>query len=222
MLLYGDIDLNIIDGSAIWLVSMAEALSRTKSEVHLVIKAPVHNLRLLDQVRGIRNVNIHQPVIRNPRTQGGMSCEDARARLEQLDSSIHPDVIIARGLEICAEIANSPALANRLWCYITDMAFPRGVMSERQRRLLHQTMTVSRRVFAQTEDARAYIEAMIPVAAGKCLILNPIIPDDLFVDRASLSADNGPLPAGLCREVRRETGARSKCAKSHFDLRTMA
>ena len=122
-----------------------------------------------------------------------MSCEDTRARLEQLDSSIHPDVIIARGLEICAEIANSPALANRLWCYITDMAFPRGVMSERQRRLLHQTMTVSRRVFAQTEDARAYIEAMIPVAAGKCLILNPIIPDDLFVDRASLSADNGPL-----------------------------
>ena len=70
MLLYGDIDLNIIDGSAIWLVSMAEALSRTKSEVHLVIKAPVHNLRLLDQVRGIRNVNIHQPVIRNPEPKG--------------------------------------------------------------------------------------------------------------------------------------------------------
>jgi glycosyltransferase involved in cell wall biosynthesis len=193
VLLYGDIDLNIIDGSAIWLIAMAEALSWTKSEVHLVIKAPVHNMRLLDQVRDIRNVHIHQPVILSPRTQAGMSCKEARARLEQLDGSIHPDVIIARGLEICAAIANSPALANRLWCYITDMAFPRGMMSEGQRVLLHQTMTVSRRVFAQTEDARAYIEAMIPVAAGKCLILNPIIPDGLLVNHASHAADSGPL-----------------------------
>src|SRR5688500_12513106 len=127
-MLYGDIDLNIIDGSAIWLISMAEALSLTKSEVHLVIKAPVHNLRLLDQVRGIRNVHIHQPDIRSQMAQRGMSCEEARARLEQLDSRIHPDVIIARGLEICTEIANSSALANRLWCYITDMAFPHGLM----------------------------------------------------------------------------------------------
>jgi len=38
ILLYGDVDLNIIDGSAVWLVSMAEALSRTGSEVCVLLK----------------------------------------------------------------------------------------------------------------------------------------------------------------------------------------
>ena len=51
VMLYGDVD--VFFGWFFMAVSMAEALSRTKSEVHLVIKRSVHNLRLLDQVRGI-------------------------------------------------------------------------------------------------------------------------------------------------------------------------
>jgi hypothetical protein len=41
VLLYGDIDLNLIDGSAIWLTSIAEVLARSGAEVLLVRRTPL-------------------------------------------------------------------------------------------------------------------------------------------------------------------------------------
>ena len=39
-LLYGDMDLNIIDGSTVWVQSMAELLARAGCAVTLVLKSP--------------------------------------------------------------------------------------------------------------------------------------------------------------------------------------
>ncbi|GIU57109.1 hypothetical protein [Arthrobacter sp. NicSoilC12] len=58
ILLYGDVDLNIIDGSAVWLVSMAEALSRTGSEVCVLLKTHVSKTRLLDRIADMPGVEI--------------------------------------------------------------------------------------------------------------------------------------------------------------------
>ena len=44
-LVYGDIDLNLIDGSAIWLQSVTQALARAGCAVTLVLKAPVRTSR---------------------------------------------------------------------------------------------------------------------------------------------------------------------------------
>ena len=38
ILLYGDIDMNVIDGSSIWLASIAEALSECGFEIHFLLK----------------------------------------------------------------------------------------------------------------------------------------------------------------------------------------
>ena len=46
-LVYGDIDLNLIDGSAIWLQSVTQALAAAGCEVTLVLKAPVRTSRLI-------------------------------------------------------------------------------------------------------------------------------------------------------------------------------
>src|SRR6202167_2985417 len=46
-LVYGDIDLNLIDGSAIWLQSVTQALARAGCAVTLVLKAPVRTSRLI-------------------------------------------------------------------------------------------------------------------------------------------------------------------------------
>lgn len=44
ILLYGDIDLNFMDGSAIWLTSIAQMLTQSKGiKVDLLLKAPEKN-----------------------------------------------------------------------------------------------------------------------------------------------------------------------------------
>ncbi|GAA4342920.1 hypothetical protein GCM10023178_56080 [Actinomadura luteofluorescens] len=57
-LVYGDVDLNIIDGSAIWAQGMVQALVRAGCEVTLVLKAPVRTGRLVDPLRGLPGVTV--------------------------------------------------------------------------------------------------------------------------------------------------------------------
>jgi len=195
VLVYGDIDLNIIDGSAIWLVSIAEAVSLTDSEVHLLLKTPVKNARLLERLAWLAGIRVHQPAASPASVGEGMTPAEAASRLVEIDRDLHAAVVIARGMQVCAEITKLPSLAHRLWSYVTDLAFPADAMSPHQRRVLHQIVGASRRVFAQTEDARAYLEATIPAAAGKCLVLNPMIPNYLFHDdyRSDATRTEGPL-----------------------------
>ena len=53
-LVYGDVNLNLIDGSAIWVQSMVLALSRAGCEVTLVVKAPVQTEASRDTCRDMR------------------------------------------------------------------------------------------------------------------------------------------------------------------------
>ena len=50
VLVYGDVNLNIIDGSSVWVQSIALALSAVpRTEVHVLLKATPENERLLRQ-----------------------------------------------------------------------------------------------------------------------------------------------------------------------------
>ncbi len=124
-----------------------------------------------------------------------MTPAEAASRLIEIDRDLHAEVLIARGMQVCTEITKFPSLAHRLWSYVTDLPFPADAMSPYQRRVLHRIVSASRRVFAQTEDARAYLEATMPAAAGKCLILTPMVPDALFLD--DYLADSGRMEGPL-------------------------
>ena len=60
-LVYGDIDLNLIDGSAIWLQSVAQALARAGCAVTLVLKAPVRTSRLIAPLLAEPGVTVRRP-----------------------------------------------------------------------------------------------------------------------------------------------------------------
>src|SRR5690348_12554007 len=60
-LVYGDVDLNLLDGSAIWLQSVTQALVAAGCAVTLVLKAPVRTDRLVAPLRGIPEVTIRSP-----------------------------------------------------------------------------------------------------------------------------------------------------------------
>ena len=193
ILLYGDVDLNIIDGSAVWLVSMAEALSRTGSEVCVLLKTHVTKTRLLDRIADMPGVEIAQPgesadiEALQPRT--------AAQRMAQLDAQRPFDVVIARGTQVAAHVANSKVLGPKSWLYITDIAHPGSRLSEKDRAVLRRTVGQCRRFFVQTEAARSYVEATIPEAAGKTLVLTPMVPDEYFDLRGGSSGTGRKLSA---------------------------
>ena len=60
-LVYGDIDLNLIDGSAIWLQSVTQALARAGCAVTLVLKAPVRTSRLIAPLLAEPGITVRRP-----------------------------------------------------------------------------------------------------------------------------------------------------------------
>src|SRR5699024_247974 len=63
ILLYGDVDLRYTDGSAVWLISMARALTLTNSHVTLLLKSPLGKGGLfndLARVEGLRSLMTSQ------------------------------------------------------------------------------------------------------------------------------------------------------------------
>lgn len=177
ILLYGDVDLNVIDGSAVWLVSLAETIARTDSHVHVQLKAPVVTDRLLRRLRLLSNVTVHEA--RVPPGETMIPSEHAPKILGDLARRTDADIVILRGSRLNRAAADEPTLDGKVWAYITDYHVP---ATPRQRQLIDYVGQRARRFFAQTPEARAYLEAVVPSLAGKTLLMNPVVPDDFFVD----------------------------------------
>ncbi|TDK27731.1 glycosyltransferase [Arthrobacter crusticola] len=198
ILLYGDVDLNIIDGSAIWLASMAEALSMTNSSVTVLLKAQVTNSRLskkIEELPGVTVLKHFEDISRPHDIKQALHPRLAAQILVGIDEASPFDLIIARGRSIVIHLANSGKLNGRLWPYMTDIPDKEGAWSDELRAQLARVMGSSRRVFAQTEQSRGYLESAIPAASGKVVLLPPMIPDALFAGGKETSRvdSSGPL-----------------------------
>ncbi|WP_460682325.1 glycosyltransferase [Nesterenkonia populi] len=184
-----------MDGSAVWLVSLAEVLARTKTEVHVQLKAEVTNPRLLARLEHLANVTVHAPPVS---TEPSITPRRAAQVLAARDSEIGFDAIIVRGLRVCHSVALSQQLRPKSWLYVTDVPFPPERFSSKTLQALTEVVENSQRLLAQTEDARSYLESLFPVAAGKVGILSPMVPDEYFDlgrtegRRADQSAARGP------------------------------
>ncbi len=191
VVLYGDVNLNIIDGSAIWLVSLAETLSMTDSTVHVVLKAHVSTDRLLTRLSGLPNVIVH-PAVTAPEAPA-MTSSEAVNRLEDVVSGVDASVLIVRGSNLALACGKSDVLSPRLWSYVTDFSFPATRMPDGQLARLRGIAATSHRLLVQTEESRSFVEAIVPEAAGQCLLMTPTVPDDFFVDLSPTPAEETEL-----------------------------
>ncbi|SHI73225.1 hypothetical protein SAMN02745244_00934 [Tessaracoccus bendigoensis DSM 12906] len=189
IVIYGDVNLNIVDGSAAWLASLAETLTLTDSTVHVVLKATVTTDRLLRRMAANPHVVLHEATPREG--QPAMTVDVAVDRLEEVTAQVGATVLITRGRDLSLAVARSDALAPILWAYVTDFAFPFSILPAAQHAQLREIATRACRMFMQTEDSRSYLESIVPEAAGKTLLMTPTVPDDFFIDEP-IEAD-GPL-----------------------------
>lgn len=170
-LVYGDVNLNLIDGSAVWLTSMAECLARSGVEVTVLLKSRIETGRLLLPLHELANVHIVEPV------RAKMSAAQAANALVSHHVEKRFDLVVVRGSRVASAMVATGQFDGVLWTYLTDI--PQSVSALDHGQLVELTAIVrgSRRVLCQTPELRTFVEAVVPEVHGRTLLWEPIIPD---------------------------------------------
>jgi glycosyltransferase involved in cell wall biosynthesis len=177
-LVYGDIDLNLIDGSAIWLQSVTQALARAGCAVTLVLKAPVRTSRLIAPLLAEPGVTVRRPVeehlLDGP---GPVPAAAAPELLARLDAEQGYDLVVLRGRAVTSAAVRSGAFDGRLWPYLTDVPQSVPGLTPEAASELAAIASAARYLLCQTEELRCFLEGSIPAACGKCVLLPPMLAD---------------------------------------------
>jgi glycosyltransferase involved in cell wall biosynthesis len=175
-LVYGDIDLNLLDGSAIWLQSVTQALARAGCKVTLLLKAPVTTSRLIAPLLAEPGITVRSPHKEQLATTA-VQAADAPSLLARLDQQQPFDLLVLRGRAVTAEVARSATFDGRLWAYLTDVPQSVPGLTPELAAELTAIASAARYLLCQTEDLRCFLEGSIPQACGKCVLLPPILAD---------------------------------------------
>lgn len=181
IVIYGDVNANLIDGSSVWLASISEIMSRMFDEVHVPLKFPIHNLRLLSKLVALDNVVLHEPETPHAEHEG-LSITEAKDHIRTICRRVHPQLLVVRGFEINHELIKVPELAAVLWPYITDLPYPPTKLSPTNTVRLSRVAARCAQMFTQTEASRSYLESIAPQIAGRAHLMLPMIPDSMYVN----------------------------------------
>jgi glycosyltransferase involved in cell wall biosynthesis len=186
-LVYGDVDLNLIDGSAIWVQSMVQALARAGCAVTLVVKAPVRTDRLIAPLLAEPGVTVRRPHAEHLISGlGSASLSAARAAqlLARLDQEHRQDLVVLRGWRAVSQVVADGAFAGRLWTYLTDIPQSVSGMTQEKAAELGGIAAASRYLLCQTEELRSFLEGSAPQACGKCVLMPPVVPSPVMPAQA--------------------------------------
>jgi glycosyltransferase involved in cell wall biosynthesis len=177
-LVYGDIDLNLIDGSAIWLQSVTQALARAGCAVTLVLKAPVRTSRLIAPLLAEPGVTVRRPSEDDLLDgHGRVPAAAVPELLARLDAEQRHDLVVLRGRAVTSAAAKCEAFAGRLWPYLTDVPQSVPALTSEAADELTMIASAARYLLCQTEELRCFLEGSIPAACGKCVLLPPMLAD---------------------------------------------
>ncbi len=184
VLIYGDVNMNILDGSAVWAASAAEVLARAGCEVTFLLKAKPTTDRLLAPLAAYQNISLIDPfsdrlsrfksIFRKGEV---LSVDNAVEIIERLHTQENFDAILIRGGKLAPVLAESEVVFGKLWTYLTDFPQSAAAMSDRDKLWLGKVAAASHVMLCQTGYLRALLETAIPESAGKCELWLPIFTD---------------------------------------------
>jgi glycosyltransferase involved in cell wall biosynthesis len=180
-LVYGDVDLNLLDGSAIWLQSVTQALVAAGCAVTLVLKAPVRTDRLIAPLRDVEAVTIRSPHAQQllpGLTEASLTVPQAIAVLAAVDAGRPHDLVVLRGRALVSAAARDGKFDGRLWSYLTDVPQAVPAMTPKAAEDLTAIAKASRYLLCQTEELRCFLEGSVAAACGKSVLFPPVLPAD--------------------------------------------
>ncbi|KKC49286.1 hypothetical protein VE23_22965 [Paenibacillus sp. D9] len=181
ILLYGDVDLNHLDGSAIWLQSTARVVSQDPNvDVDVLLKAKPINEVVLSDLKKQPRVKLiqHHDVITTRSNR--LSIEDAIHAIEKLDGQNKYHCIIVRGFDLAKELCLKP-YAQKVIPYITNIKYTGSVINTEDAYALQKIYHNVTYFFVQTEQARELLVESLNVDGQKFRLLYPMIPEEFKV-----------------------------------------
>ena len=178
-LVYGDVDMNLLDGSAIWLQSVTQALVAAGCAVTLVLKAPVRTDRLVAPLRELPEVAIRSPHAERllpGLTEASLTVPQAITALATVDAVARHDLVVLRGRALVSAAARHGAFDGRLWSYLTDVPQAVPAVTPKAAEDLTVIAKASRYLLCQTEELRCFLEGSIAAACGKSVLFPPVLP----------------------------------------------
>jgi glycosyltransferase involved in cell wall biosynthesis len=180
-LVYGDVDLNLLDGSAIWLQSVTQALVAAGCAVTVVLKAPVRTDRLVAPLRGLDGVTIRSPHAEElVPGDANLTVPQAVRLLATIDAERGHDLVVLRGRALVSAAAKAGAFDGRLWSYLTDVPQAVPALTPKAAEDLAVIAAASRYLLCQTEELRCFLEGSVAAACGKSVLFPPVLPAEDF------------------------------------------
>ena len=178
-LIYGDVNLNLIDGSAIWAVSVVDVLARAGCDVTLLLKSRVRTTRLIEPLEAMPHVRVVRPFeegLSGDMPRGVLSPQRATRLMLELDADDPFDFVIVRGWRPLERLVEDGGFDGRIWSYLTDIPQAVTEMTSEWTERLSRIADASRLLLCQTEELRGFLESTVAKAAGKCVLFPPILP----------------------------------------------
>ena len=175
--LFAEVDANLIDGSSVWLQSVALLLAE-RGEVTVLLRVPERRDVLTAPLRAHPRITVLEPGIEPPDVRV-LPPAAAVERLEWLDAERPFDAIVLRGDAVAeAALSREPLLGRLALFHLPPAGAGPGEDAERLRR-----WSAARRILCQTESLREAIAEAVPELRGRLALLPPVVDDDLGADR---------------------------------------
>lgn len=180
ILLYGDIDLNFMDGSAVWLISMAQMLTINPNvEVDLLLKANEKNKHLIQSVKKIPNINcIPASEAMNSNSSNRLTVTEAVKFMRSLEKRKKYNLVIVRGFELVLEVMKYEEFKDITVPYLTDFKHDER-STKKERENLKKVYHHFNFMFLQTNETKRALKKLINVTGDKIRILTPMIPEPI-------------------------------------------
>ncbi len=170
--LYAEVDMNLIDGSSVWVQSVAQMLTTLPwVNVSVLLRSAEKRDLLTGPLREHPRIELVEP--ESLGRQGALDPGAAMDCLRSLDSEHGFDLVMLRGRGVSAEICRANAFPGRLWVYyLTPHDYEPGNEVEHLRLIA----PASARILCQTEAIEAMAEAAVADNRHKLMLLPPMIP----------------------------------------------
>lgn len=177
-ILYADISPNVVDGSSVWLSSMASLLC-SQGPCILVAKAPVTSAVVLSNVRHAENLVVLEPTVVSGIDQWKVT--EAIDVVRELDALV-PGMrrVVVRGLDAASLLLSDRRFAGRAAVYLTDfysVSEEGRHSSSEQEQKVRICVAQAEAVLVQTAEIGREMERI--GGPFKALELPPVVPDGL-------------------------------------------
>ena len=176
VLIYGEQDLNLVDGSSVWQASVVEVLAAVpEARVDVLLRTPIRRDILVADLQRDADVTFLDPwrgVAGCSAPSGArLTTDEAALYVDLLCEQEGYDVVLLRAPAVAKALLRAPATLQRCWLYLTSDGSLAGAEHE-----VGRLLAGCRRVLCQTPEVRDALEDALRVVPGeRVTVLPPMI-----------------------------------------------